>query len=206
MEWHENEREFHQRGKRIIGVDEAGRGPLAGPVVAAAAILPFDFPVEILDDSKKLTAKKREIAFQLIVDSAIAYNIVEIDSQTIDEINILQATLKGMYESVKRVSVAYDRVIVDGRRAKELPSDWEFAIGGDRLYASIAAASILAKVHRDRLMEKWDQEFPHYQFAKNKGYGSKSHIEAMRVYGPCLIHRRSFDPLRSWLAAGLEHE
>lgn len=206
MDWHEEEQESYQRGGKIIGVDEAGRGPLAGPVVAAAVILPSEFPVEILNDSKKLSAKKREAAFEIILQSAVSYGIVEVDSQTIDQINILQATLKAMYESVRKISVSYKRVIVDGRRAKELPGDWDFAVGGDRLYASIAAASILAKVHRDRLMERWDAEYPNYQFARNKGYGSQAHMEAIRIYGPCPIHRRSFDPLRSWIEEGWAYE
>lgn len=199
MEWHEEEKAYFIENKTMLGVDEAGRGPLAGPVVVAAVILPSDFPVEILEDSKKLTAKKRESAYEKILDQALAYQIVEIDSTVIDEINILQATLKGMAQSVNGIKMSVDRVLVDGRRAKELPPSWDFAVGGDRLYGAIAAASILAKVHRDRLMAEWGQKYPIYGFEKNKGYGSKIHMEAIRNHGPCPIHRRSFDPLRSWL-------
>lgn len=199
MEWHPEEKLFFSDEKKLVGVDEAGRGPLAGPVVVAAVILPDHFPVEILEDSKKITAKKRESAYLIIKEQAIDYQIIEISSQIVDEINILQGTLKGMAQSVKQLTHSYDRVVVDGRRAKELPSAWDFAIGGDRLYGAIAAASILAKVHRDQLMVEWDEKYPMYGFSKNKGYGSKAHMEAIRNYGPCPIHRRSFDPLRTWL-------
>ena len=167
--------------------------------MAAAVILPADFPVEILEDSKKLTAKKREVAYEKIISEALAYQIIEVDATVIDEINILQATLRGMAQAVTGIKLKANRVIVDGRRAKELPASWDFAIGGDRFYGAIAAASILAKVHRDRLMAQWDEKYPIYGFAGNKGYGSKAHMEAIRTHGPCPIHRRSFDPLRSWL-------
>lgn len=199
MEWHLEEKLFFSDKKKLVGVDEAGRGPLAGPVVVAAVILPDSFPVEILEDSKKMTAKKRESAYQVIKEQAIDYQIIEISSQIVDQINILQGTLRGMAQSVKQLSHSYDRVVIDGRRAKELPASWDFAIGGDRVYGAIAAASILAKVHRDQLMVEWDEKYPMYGFSKNKGYGSKSHMEAIRDYGPCPIHRRSFDPLRTWL-------
>ena len=199
MKWNQEEKNFHEAEKLLVGVDEAGRGPLAGPVVVASVILPADFPVEILEDSKKLTSKKREVAYEKIVTLAIEYQIVEIDSSVIDEINILQATLKGMREAVENLIKPTSQVVVDGRRAKELPNSWEFVIGGDRHYGAIAAASILAKVYRDRLMASWDEKYPLYGFGKNKGYGSKAHMEAIRTHGPCPIHRRSFDPLRSWL-------
>ena len=200
MEWHVDELKIFKENKFLVGVDEAGRGPLAGPVVAAAVILPEDFPVEILEDSKKLTAKKREAAYIVIREKAIAYQIVELPAEVVDEINILQATLKCMAKSVEMIDHPIFHVVVDGRRAKELPSDWRFEIGGDKVFAAISAASILAKVYRDQLMGRWDEKYPLYGFKKNKGYGSKAHMEAIREHGPCPIHRRSFDPLRTWLA------
>lgn len=199
MEWHGDELQFFKENKFLVGVDEAGRGPLAGPVVAAAVILPADFPVEILEDSKKLTAKKREVAYQIIREKAIAYQIVELSAEVVDEINILQATLRCMAKSVEMIDHPISQVVVDGRRAKELPAQWRFEIGGDKVFAAISAASILAKVFRDQLMDEWDEKYPLYGFKKNKGYGSKAHMEAIREHGPCPIHRRSFDPLRTWL-------
>ena len=199
MEWHGDELQFFKENKFLVGVDEAGRGPLAGPVVAAAVILPADFPVEILEDSKKLTAKKREVAYQIIREKAIAYQIVELSAEVVDEINILQATLRCMAKSVEMIDHPISQVVVDGRRAKELPAQWRFEIGGDKVFAAISAASILVKVFRDQLMDEWDEKYPLYGFKKNKGYGSKAHMEAIREHGPCPIHRRSFDPLRTWL-------
>ena len=199
MEWHGDVLQFFKKNKFLVGVDEAGRGPLAGPVVAAAVILPADFPVEILEDSKKLTAKKREVAYQIIREKAIAYQIVELSAEVVDEINILQATLRCMAKSVEMIDHPISQVVVDGRRAKELPAQWRFEIGGDKVFAAISAASILAKVFRDQLMDEWDGKYPLYGFKKNKGYGSKAHMEAIREHGPCPIHRRSFDPLRTWL-------
>lgn len=199
MNWHLDEINYFKENKFLVGVDEAGRGPLAGPVVAAAVILPEDFPVEILEDSKKLTAKKREAAYAIICEKAIAYQIVELPAEVIDDINILQATLRCMAQSVEKIEHSFQQVVVDGRRAKELSAEWRFEIGGDKVFAAISAASILAKVYRDQLMNEWDEKYPVYGFQKNKGYGSKAHMEAIREHGPCPIHRRSFDPLRTWL-------
>ena len=199
MIWHSIEEEAFQREIQLAGIDEAGRGPLAGPVVVAAVILPSDFPVEILDDSKKVTPKNRESAYEIICQRAIARHSVVVDAEIVDQINILQATLKGMRESVEGLAFLPDKIVVDGNRDRRLPSHWEFYVGGDQLFAAIAAASIVAKVERDRLMEEYGALYPEYGFEKNKGYGAKVHLEALKQIGPCPIHRRTFNPLRTWL-------
>ncbi len=170
MIWHSIEEEAFQREIQLAGIDEAGRGPLAGPVVVAAVILPSDFPVEILDDSKKVTPKNREAAYEIICQRAIARHSVVVDAEIVDQINILQATLKGMRESVEGLAFLPDKIVVDGNRDRRLPSHWEFYVGGDQLFAAIAAASIVAKVERDRLMEEYGALYPEYGFEKNKGY------------------------------------
>lgn len=177
--------------KLIAGMDEAGRGPLAGPVVAAAVIMPLDCPIEGVDDSKKVSEKKRERLFEEIVEKAIAYKICLADRDVIDDINILNATKKAMTECVAGLSVRPDVVLID---AVKLPLDvpTKAIIKGDALSYSIAAASILAKVYRDRLMREYDKLYPAYGFAKHKGYGTKEHIDALRTVGPCPIHRRTF--------------
>jgi len=186
------ERELLSSGARLIGgMDEAGRGPLAGPVVAAAVIMPLDCPIEGVDDSKQVSEKKRERLFDEIIEKAVAYKIVAVDEKVIDEVNILNATKKAMAECVSGLSVRPDVVLVDAvKLALEVPT--KAIIKGDALSYSIAAASILAKVYRDRLMRDYDALYPEYGFAKHKGYGTKDHIEALRTYGPCPIHRRSF--------------
>ena len=186
------ERELLANGARLIGgMDEAGRGPLAGPVVAAAVIMPLDSPIEGVDDSKQVSEKKRERLFDEIIEKAVAYKIVAVDEKVIDEINILNATKRAMTECVTGLSVRPDVVLVDAvKLALEVPT--KAIIKGDALSYSIAAASILAKVYRDRLMRDYDALYPEYGFAKHKGYGTKDHIEALRTYGPCPIHRRSF--------------
>ena len=186
------ERELLASGAKLIaGMDEAGRGPLAGPVVAAAVIMPLDCPIEGVDDSKKVSEKKRERLFDEIIEKAIAYKICLADEQVIDEINILNATKKAMTECVTGLSVRPDIVLVDAvKLALEVPT--KAIIKGDALSYSIAAASILAKVYRDRLMREYDKEYPAYGFAKHKGYGTKDHINAIRTVGPCPIHRRTF--------------
>lgn len=181
------------KGKLVAGVDEAGRGPLAGPVVCACAVMPMDEDkiVEGVNDSKKLSAKKREELFGKIVERAISYSIVEIDEKTVDKINILQATKLGMKKAVEGLSVTPDIVLIDAVKIDtDLPQ--ENIIKGDALSYNIAAASILAKVHRDRLMESLDKKYPEYGFAKHKGYGTKQHIEALKKYGKCKIHRETF--------------
>ena len=179
--------------KLIAGVDEAGRGPLAGPVVCACVIMPMESEkiIEGVNDSKKLSAKKREELFDKIVDIAISYSIVEIDEKKIDEINILQATKLGMKRAVENLKVMPDLVLVDAVKIDgALPQ--ENIIKGDALSYNIAAASILAKVYRDKLMENLDKKYPEYNFAKHKGYGTKAHIEALKKYGKCEIHRETF--------------
>ena len=186
------ERELLASGARLIGgMDEAGRGPLAGPVVAACVIMPLDDIIEGVDDSKKVSEKKREILYDKIIEKAIAYKICLADEKVIDDINILNATKKAMTECVTGLSVRPDIVLVDAvKLALEVPT--KAIIKGDALSYSIAAASILAKVYRDRLMREYDMIYPAYGFAKHKGYGTKEHIDAIRVVGPSPIHRRSF--------------
>ena len=186
------ERELLASGVRLIaGMDEAGRGPLAGPVVAAAVIMPLDDIIEGVDDSKKVSEKKREILYDKIIEKAIAYKICLADEKVIDDINILNATKKAMTECVEGLSVRPDIVLVDAvKLALEVPT--KAIIKGDALSYSIAAASILAKVYRDRLMREYDMIYPAYGFAKHKGYGTKDHIDAIRTVGPSPIHRRTF--------------
>ncbi len=181
------------QGKLIAGIDEAGRGPLAGPVVCACVIMPLDEDkiIEGINDSKKLSAKKRDVLYDMIIEKAISYKIVEVDHKTIDEINILQSTRKGMKEAVEGLNITPDIVLIDAVNIDTcLPQ--ESIIKGDTLSYNIAAASILAKVYRDRLMEKLDEKYPEYGFKKHKGYGTKSHIEALKKYGKSEIHRDSF--------------
>lgn len=186
------ERELLARGAKLIGgMDEAGRGPLAGPVVAAAVVMPLDDVIEGVDDSKKLTEKKRETLYDLIIAKAIAYKIVAVDEKVIDDINILNATKKAMTECVAGLSVRPDVVLVDAvKLSLDVPT--KAIIKGDALSYSIGAASILAKVYRDRLMREYDALYPWYGFAQNKGYGTKDHIDALKSVGPSPIHRRTF--------------
>lgn len=183
---------FAEGAQCICGVDEAGRGPLAGPVCAAAVILPRDLEIPGLNDSKKLTDKKRRELYDVIVEQAVAYGIALVDEKTIDEINILQATFRAMVQAVAQLSVQPDLALVDGNRSPDLPMDVKTVVGGDGKSASIAAASILAKVTRDRLMEQQDAQYPQYGFAVHKGYGTKRHYEALREFGPTPIHRMTF--------------
>lgn len=176
----------------ICGVDEAGRGPLCGPVVAAACILPIDLSIEGLDDSKKLTPKKRELLFQKIIDNAIAYSIAQASVEEIDEFNILEADMLAMHRAVEGLSVAADFALIDGNISHGFSIPTMTVIKGDSKSSSIAAASILAKVTRDRMCEDMDKEYPVYGIAKHKGYGTKEHMEALRKYGPSPIHRKKF--------------
>ena len=176
----------------ICGVDEAGRGPLAGPVCAAAVILPRGLVIPGLNDSKKLTDKRRRELFDIIVAEAEAYGIAFASEQEIDEINILQATFLAMERAVSQLSVKPDLALVDGNRAPKLPIPVKTVVKGDSLSANIAAASILAKVTRDRLLEDLDETYPAYGFAVHKGYGTKRHYEALRENGPCPVHRMTF--------------
>lgn len=174
------------------GIDEAGRGPLAGPVAAGAVILPADHDILYLNDSKKLSAKKRDMLFDQIKEEAIAWAVGIVEPARIDEINILQATYEAMRLAIRQLGTAptvlvNDAVTIPGVEIPQIP-----VIKGDAKCISIAAASILAKVTRDRIMEEMDAQYPVYGFAKHKGYGTKEHMEAIRTYGPCPIHRRSF--------------
>lgn len=180
----------------VAGVDEAGRGPLAGPVVAAAVILPMGLFLPHLNDSKKLSATVREQLFSAIMESAVAVEIVSISEKVIDEKNIYQATKQGMYEAVAALEPQPQRVFLDAVPL-QLPMPSFSLVHGDAKSASIAAASIAAKVTRDRLMLAYDEEYPQYGFRKHKGYGTAEHLEALRKHGPCPIHRRTFEPIRS---------
>ena len=175
----------------IAGIDEAGRGPLAGPLVCACVIMPKTDLIEGINDSKKLSPKKREELFEQIVQTALAYSIIEIDEKTIDELNILNATKLGMKKALEALAVKPEIVFTDAVQIEtDLPQ--KNIIHGDGLSYNIAAASILAKVHRDRLMQKLSLQYPQYQFAQHKGYGTKLHIEKLKEFGPCPLHRKSF--------------
>ena len=176
----------------ICGIDEAGRGPLAGPVAAAAVILPPDRDISFLNDSKKLSPKKREELFDIIRAEAVAFSVTLIDAQRIDEINILQATYEAMRQAVSGLQTRPDVLVNDAVTIPGIDLPQAAVVKGDAKCISVAAASILAKVTRDRLMEEYDALYPGYGFAKHKGYGTAAHIEAIRTLGPCPIHRRSF--------------
>ena len=185
---------------QIAGVDEAGRGPLVGSVVAAAVILDPERPIEGLNDSKKLTEKKREALFVEIQEKAIAWSIAEASAKEIDEINILQASLLAMRRAVEGLSVAPEHVLVDGNKVPQgLVVSCDAVVGGDALHAEISAASILAKVTRDRQMVEMDQHYPEYGFAKHKDYPTKAHFEAIAAHGVIDEHRRSYAPVRKAL-------
>ena len=179
----------------LAGVDEVGRGALAGPVVAAAVILPRDFDHPDLNDSKCLSPEKREKLYEIIVSSAEAWAVAQVENKEIDEIGILKASLKAMAQALSSLSLKPQLALIDGRFTTPWPGLQKAIIDGDALCPSIAAASILAKVTRDRLMEKAAQEFPHYGFENHKGYGTRQHLEALRVHGPCPLHRFSFRPV-----------
>lgn len=185
------EREYGQYA-HICGVDEVGRGPFAGPVVAAAVILPKDCDILYLNDSKKISEKKREVLYDEIYEKAVAVGIGMASEKVIDEINILQATYKAMQSAIKKLEVVPDLLLNDAVTIPEVSIPQVPIIKGDAKSASIAAASIVAKVTRDRMMKEYDAVYPGYQFAKNKGYGTKAHIEAIKVQGICEIHRRTF--------------
>ena len=187
------EREAFAEGyKTVCGVDEAGRGPLAGPVCAAAVILPEGLVIDGLNDSKKLTDKKRRELYDVITEKAVCYGIAMATEREIDEINILQATFLAMQRALDKLTVKPDLALIDGNRAKDFGLPVRTIVKGDGLSASIAAASILAKVTRDRLMEDMDKIYPQYGFAVHKGYGTKRHYEALRAFGSCEMHRRTF--------------
>lgn len=177
---------------QICGIDEAGRGPLAGPVAAGAVILPKDCDILYLNDSKKLSPKRREALYDEIRERAVAWAVALAEPERIDEINILQATYEAMRQAVAALPVTPDLLLVDAVTIPDLRIRQVPIIHGDALSLSIAAASVMAKVTRDRLMEEYDRIYPQYGFAKHKGYGTAEHIAALKKYGPCPIHRRSF--------------
>lgn len=188
------EEEIYNTGvETICGIDEAGRGPLAGPVVVAAVIMPRDSFIEGVNDSKKVSEKKRELLYDLITKEAIAWGVGIIDQKEIDRINILNATKEGLTTAIKNLKVKPDRIIVDALKGIDtLGIPYTSIIKGDAKCYSIAAASIIAKVTRDRIMRQWDEIYPQYGFEKHKGYGTAMHMQAIREYGLCPLHRRSF--------------
>lgn len=188
---------YNEGYKFICGIDEAGRGPLAGPVVVGAAVMPRDSKLEWVNDSKKVTEKRREILYDRITEEALAWGVGIISEKEIDELNILNATKKGLHlaleEVIEKLKQKPDIVIVDALReidTFEIP--YQSIIKGDATCYSISCASILAKVTRDRIMREWNEVYPMYDFEKNKGYGTAEHIKALKQYGPCPIHRRTF--------------
>ena len=188
---------LHARGiKRVAGVDEAGRGPLAGPVAAAAVILPRDFSCPGLDDSKKITAARRELLYEKITANRdVVWAVALADCGEIDRLNILRATHLAMRRAVESIDPLPDHCLIDGLPVRGFPVPHDAIVKGDGLSLSIAAASIIAKVTRDRIMRELDREFPQFGFAKHQGYGTKEHLEALRIHGPCRHHRRSFQPV-----------
>jgi len=191
------ERQLQNAGYRLVaGIDEAGRGPLAGPVSVAAVILPKGFGHDILTDSKKLSPKKRESLYEELTNHpGIVWKSVHIDAKTIDQINILQATWKGMAKAFSGLSEKADIALIDGKPIKHFPGEHKAIVKGDSLSLSIAAASIIAKVERDRLMVKFAERYPEYSFDRHMGYGTRVHLEALKKHGPCPIHRMSFAPV-----------
>jgi len=186
------EKKIWARGKIPAGVDEAGRGPLAGPVVAAAVVLPDDCIIEGLDDSKKLSHFRREKIYKVITNIAISYAVGIVEPEQIDKLNILRAALLAMEISVKKLTTKPDYLLIDGNQRTSLLLMQETIIKGDSKSCSIAAASVLAKVTRDTIMEEYHLKYPEYNFRGHKGYPTKEHYEAIRRHGPCPIHRRTF--------------
>lgn len=194
---------MRKRLRHIAGVDEAGRGPLAGPVVVAAVILDPEHPIDGLDDSKKLSEAKREALYELIVANAIAHCVVAMSVTEIDQLNIFQATMAGMSRAIAGLRPGAHEAWIDGNALpKDLPCPGRAIVGGDALEPAISAASILAKVTRDRIMVTMEQTYPGYGFASHKGYATPAHVEALQRLGPCIEHRRSFAPVKLMLDQG----
>jgi len=194
----EFEQELWKKGFEFVaGIDEAGRGPLAGPVVAAAVVFPQGVWIDGVDDSKKLSASQRERLLEVIVQKAVAIGIGTVSNLVIDEVNIFQATMRAMAEAVSRLCPVPQHLLIDGPHFRGGAVPYTAIKGGDAKCFSIAAASIVAKVTRDRLMVEFDKAFPQYGFAKHKGYGTREHREAIRRHGPCTLHRRSFRLLKT---------
>lgn len=186
------ERPFWDAGRLVAGVDEAGRGPLAGPCVAAAVVMPPDGLIPGVNDSKKLSEKKREALYGEITQKALSWAVCIVDNRVIDEINILNAAKHAFAAALNALSVKPDHVFCDRIGGIDVPFDYEELVGGDARVYSIAAASVIAKVTRDRLMRGYECVYPGYGFAQHKGYGTRAHAESIRAQGPCAIHRRSF--------------
>lgn len=176
----------------IAGVDEAGRGPLAGPVVAAAVILPAEYTITGLTDSKKISERKREHLYTQIIEQSIAYGVGQASVEEIDEINILQATFRAMQRAVDKLLVKPEQIVVDGNQCPEFPYPAYAVVKGDQRVDAISAASVIAKVTRDRIMYDWDKQYPQYGFGQHKGYGTALHRAAIQAHGTCKIHRHSF--------------
>ena len=195
------EKEYYsEKVKVIVGVDEAGRGPLCGPVVAAACILPKGYHNEHINDSKKLTEKKREIAYQEIINDALAYGVGIVDAKRIDEINIYQATKEAMSKAINQINISYDLILTDAMKLENQKVEVVPIIKGDAKAESIAAASIIAKVTRDHMLEEMDKKYPQYGFISHKGYGTKKHIEAIKKFGIIQgFHRETYEPIKSMI-------
>lgn len=195
------EKEYYsEKVKVIVGVDEAGRGPLCGPVVAAACILPKGYHNEHINDSKKLTEKKREIAYQEIINDALAYGVGIVDAKRIDEINIYQATKEAMSKAINQINISYDLILTDAMKLENQKVEVVPIIKGDAKAESIAAASIIAKVTRDHMLEEMDKKYPQYGFISHKGYGTKKHIEAIKKFGIIKgFHRETYEPIKSMI-------
>lgn len=198
MDLYTIEKDLHIAGYRnILGTDEAGRGPMAGPLVAAAVILPPDLIIDGLNDSKKLSPKKRAELYDVIISKAVEVQTEIISVEEVDRINVLEASRKAMLTCVKKMKTHVDYVLTDAMKLNLSIPVWDI-IKGDAQVAAIAAASIIAKVTRDRLMEEYDRFYPEYGFRKHKGYVTKYHLEMLEKYGPCPLHRRSFDPVKKY--------
>jgi len=200
------ENEAYACGKKyIVGLDEAGRGPMAGPLVVGAVIFPQGYYNELINDSKKLSEKKREALYDLIIENALAYQIEIIDVAEVDRLNVYQASKKGMLDAIKHIAIKPDFALTDAMPLGDA-IEHKAIVKGDSLSISIGAASILAKVTRDRIMREYDQQYPQYGFAKHKGYPTKQHKEALKTYGVTPIHRRSFRPVFEVLNEQLSFE
>lgn len=191
-------RAYDMQKKYIIGLDEAGRGPMAGPLVVAGVIFPQGYENDMINDSKQLSAKKREMLYDIIIKDALAYQIEIIDVEEVDRLNVYQASKKGMIDAISHISIRPDYALTDAMPLGDI-IEHEAIIKGDSQSLSIAGASILAKVTRDRIMEEYDQIYPEYGFQKNNGYPTKQHKEALQLYGVTPIHRRSFQPVKDVL-------
>jgi ribonuclease HII len=185
---------------RVAGIDEAGRGPLAGPVAAAAVVLPEDYSLEWLDDSKKLTAARREKVYEVLTtDPRVEWSLAYAEVEEIEEVNILRATHAAMARAARALEPEVEHCLIDGLAVPGFPLPSEGVVKGDGISLSIAAASVIAKVSRDRRMLAYADEFPDYGFEKHKGYGTKVHLEALEIHGPCRIHRKTFQPVAQYL-------